>query len=316
MTDIHVRWDATRIGDQNNRHILITGGNSGIGLQAAEYLCRAGAHVTLACRNEEKARAACAQIRDTVQNAKISYRLLDLADLRSVRDFVERYRQEDLPLDVLIDNAGVMMTPKSQTADGFELQFGTNHLGHFVLTLGLLPLLSKAKDPRIVVVGSHMHVMGRMDFDNLNAEKRYNPVHAYAQSKLANLLFVLELQRRLREADSPIRVAAAHPGYCDTELQERARDRGAKIIGNAMVWSARLFAQSPQMGALPTVRAAVDPTLAGGEYVGPRSFGGTRGYPSITWRAPQARDEDAARQLWERSEALTQTYWDPALVAP
>jgi len=316
MTDIHVRWDAAQIGDQSGRNILITGGNSGIGLEAAKYLCAAGARVTIACRNQEKAQAACADIQQQIPHAHIDYQLLDLADLASVQQLVEHYQQHDLPLDVLIDNAGVMMTPKSRTADGFELQFGTNHLGHFALTLGLLPLLSKAKDPRIVVVSSHMHLMGRMDFDNLNAEKHYNPVQAYAQSKLANLLFVLELQRRLREADSPIRVAAAHPGYCNTELQERARDRGAKIIGNAMVLSARLFAQSPQMGALPTVRAAVDPSLAGGEYVGPRSFGGTRGYPSIVWRAPQARDEKAARELWDRSEELTQIYWDPARLTP
>lgn len=312
MTETHVRWDARSVGTHAGRRIVITGGNSGIGLEAAKVLCAAGAEVLLACRNADKARAACDAIREHTPQALVSYDVLDLADLSSVQDFVDRARASSEPIDVLINNAGVMMTPKTQTADGFELQFGTNHLGHFALTLGLLPVLSKSKDPRIVVVSSHMHAMGRMDFDNLNAEKYYNPVTAYAQSKLANLLFVLELQRRLRAVDSPIRVVSAHPGYCDTELQERARDRGAKIIGGAMVLSARLFAQSPQMGALPTVRAAVDPALVGAEYIGPRSFGGTRGYPSITWRAPQARDEQAARTLWQRSEELTNRTWDAA----
>lgn len=314
MTDTSVRWDTRNIGNLDDRRIVITGGNSGIGLEAATTLCDAGADVVLACRNLEKADAACQRIREEVPHARVEAQRLDLADLQSVRTFVDNYKSSGEPLDILIDNAGVMMTPKQQTADGFELQFGTNHLGHFVLTLGLLPVLAHSKDPRIVVVGSHMHAMGRINFENLNAEKSYNAASAYSQSKLANLLFVLELQRLLREVDSPIRVVAAHPGYCNTELQERTRDRGSKIIGNAMVLSARLLAQSPQMGALPTVRAAVDPSLVGGEYIGPRSLFGTRGYPTQTWRAPQAKDEAVARRLWERSEELTATRWEPSLV--
>lgn len=310
MTEAHVRWDAQAIGDQRGRHIVITGGNSGIGLQAAIYLCRAGADVTLACRNPVKAARAVEDIQEKIPHAKVDYALLDLADLSSVKAFVETYKASEKPLDVLINNAGVMMTPRHETADGFELQLGTNHLGHFALTLGLLPLLSASADPRVAVVSSHMHTIGRMNFEDLQATRRYHPVTAYAQSKLANLLFVLELQRRLRAVDSEVRVSAAHPGYCNTELQQRARDRGSKIIGNAMILSARVFAQSPQMGALPTVRAAVDTSLVGGEYVGPRALWGTRGFPCVTWRAPQARDEDAARRLWEISERLTGYTWD------
>lgn len=314
MSNRSTRWDIRHIGNLDDRRVVITGGNSGIGLETAIYLCEAGAEVVLACRNLEKADAACDKIRQHVPHARVESQLLDLADLRSVRDFVDDYTSSAQSLDILIDNAGVMMTPKQQTADGFELQFGTNHLGHFVLTLGLLPVLAQSKAPRIVVVSSHMHAMGRIDFDNLNAEKGYNPASAYSGSKLANLLFVLELHRLLGEVDSPIRVVAAHPGYCDTELQERARDRGSKIIGNAMILSARLLAQSPQMGALPTVRAAVDADLVGGEYIGPRSLFGTRGYPAPTWRAPQAKDHATARRLWKRSEELTGTRWEPSLV--
>lgn len=314
MTNTSTRWDTRKIGNLEGRRVVVTGGNSGIGLEAAIYLCDAGADVVLACRNLDKADAACQKIRADIPHARVEAQELDLASLRSVRAFVDNYTSSGTPLDILINNAGVMMTPNQQTADGFELQFGTNHLGHFVLTLGLLPVLAQSTAPRIVVVSSHMHAMGRIDFENLNAEKRYNPVSAYSQSKLANLLFVLELQRLVREAGSPIRVVAAHPGYCNTELQERTRDRGSKIMGNAMVLSARLLAQSPQMGALPTVRAAVDPDLVGGEYIGPRSMLGTRGYPTPTWRAPQAKDAAVARMLWERSEELTDTRWSPSLV--
>lgn len=314
MTNTSTRWDTRNIGNLEDKRIVITGGNSGIGLEAAIYLCDAGADVVLACRNLEKADAASQRIRAEVPHARVEAQALDLASLRSVRDFVDDYTTSGKSLDILINNAGVMMTPNQQTADGFELQFGTNHLGHFVLTLGLLPVLAQSNAPRIVVVSSHMHAIGRIDFDNLNAEQGYNPVSAYSQSKLANLLFVMELQRLLREAGASIRVVAAHPGYCNTELQERTRDRGSKIMGNAMVLSARLLAQSPQMGALPTVRAAVDPSLVGGEYIGPRSVLGTRGYPTPTWRAPQAKDEQVARELWERSEELTDTRWDPSLV--
>lgn len=315
MTETHLRWDAQKIGDQSGRHVVITGGNSGIGLQAARYLAQAGAHVVLACRNPTKAARAVETIRSHVPDAQVSYQLLDLADLGSVRAFVDAYVAQGAPLDVLINNAGVMMTPRQETADGHELQLGTNHLGHFALTLGLLPLLLASKDPRVVSVSSHMHTIGRIRFDDLQSTRRYHPVVAYAQSKLANLLFVLELQERLRAVDSPVRVTAAHPGYCNTELQQRARDRGSKIIGNAMILSARAFAQSPQMGALPTVRAAVDPTLAGGEYIGPRALWGTRGYPTVTWRAPQARDAKVAARLWDVSETMTGVAWDPSIFA-
>ncbi len=303
------RWTAKDIGDVSSKTIVITGGNSGIGYQSALYLAGAGAHVILACRNVQKGEAAQRAIVEKLPQARVDVRELDLASLASIGEFVEAYQSDKLPLDILINNAGVMMTPRQKTVDGFELQFGTNHLGHFALTLGLLPVLATSPAPRVVMVSSHMHVLGRIDLNNLQSEKWYDPTLAYGRSKLANLLFALELERRLREIDSPIQVISAHPGYCDTELQQRTRDRGNVIMGNAMVLSARLFAQNVEMGALPIVRAAVDPTLAGGEYIGPRSFAGSRGYPVLTWRSPAAKNEKVAKDLWDASEVLTQRYW-------
>lgn len=310
MFDALKRWDDRHIGDLNGLRIVITGGNSGVGLGAAKHLTRAGADVVIACRNPEKAAAALDEIRREVPGAIVQAQPLDLADLSSVQRFVESYLASGDPLDILVNNAGVMAPPLSYTKDGFEMQMGTNHLGHFALTLPLIPLLEKSAAPRIVVVGSHAHIFGRMNFENLNAERSYIPMREYSQSKLANLLFALELKKRLEASGSNIMVTAAHPGYSDTALQYKAQERGIPVIGGVMAWAAGVLGQPSEKGSLPTVRACVDPALQGGEYIGPRGLGGLHGYPVITWRVPWAKNEAVASRVWDVSETLTSVRWD------
>lgn len=312
MLESWKRWDEESIGDLDGRRVIITGGNSGIGLEAAKHLARAGADVVIACRNPVKAEEALAKIRAAVPGAIVRAETLDLANLESIQQFTERYLASGEPLDILINNAGVMFPPLERTVDGFELQMGTNHLGHFALTLPLLPLLEQSDAPRVVVVASHAHVPGRIDFQNLNAERSYVAPREYSQSKLANLLFAFELQARLSDAGSRIRVTSAHPGYCDTELQQRPKERNQGVIGPVMILAAKIFAQNASLGSLPTVRAAVDPSLQSGDYIGPHAFGGVRGYPVVTWRMPAARDPKVAKKLWAISEDLTGVRWsDP-----
>lgn len=304
------RWDESSVGDMSGVRVVITGGNSGIGLSAAKQLARAGADVIIACRNPLKAEGALEEIRRDVPGAIVEARILDLADLASVKAFVDAYRASGEPLDILINNAGVMAPPFSHTADGFEMQMGTNHLGHFALTLSLIPLLEASPVARIVVVASHAHIGGRINFENLNAERSYVAMREYGQSKLANLLFAEALRKRLAASGSKIRVTSAHPGYTDTALQYKAQERNQRIIGPVMAWASGVLAQSSDKGALPTVRAAVDDFLSAGDYIGPRGLGGLHGYPVVTWRMPWAKDAAVAERLWDVSEALTGVSWD------
>ena len=292
MTDS--RWTAADLPDLTGRSAVVTGANSGIGRVAAAELARAGAAVTLAVRDTGKGQAAAARM-----TGRVAVRALDLADLSSVRAFAEA---TEGPVDILVDNAGVMATPMRRTADGFEMQIGTNHLGHFALTNLLLPLVTD----RVVVVSSGLHRSGRIDLDDLNWEHRaYKPWQAYSQSKLANLLFVLELERRLIAAGSAIRAVAAHPGYAATNLQGRTGNPFSNVIGAI---GNRLIAQSDTMGALPTLYAATA-DVPGGTYIGPNGFQHMRGYPAIDVPAPQALDADVARRLWDLSEQLTGVTW-------
>ena len=269
---------------------MVTGANSGIGREAAAPLARAGAQVTLAVRDEAKGRAAAAAMSGTVD-----VRRLDLADLASVRAFADAWEGH---LDVLVDNAGVMATPERRTVDGFELQLGTNYLGHFALTNLLLPRITD----RVVVVSSSAHRMGHIDVDDLNWERRrYRPWPAYSQSKLANLLFVRGLQRRLDAAGSPLRAVAAHPGYAATDLQ---RKTGNRFAATGMVLLNRLVAQSAAAGALPTLYAAVE-DIPGGSYVGPDGWMEQRGRPKLVAPSAAAADDDTALRLWDLSERLT-----------
>lgn len=286
-------WSADHLPDLGGRTVVVTGANSGIGLTATDALARAGAHVVLAVRDPERGRAAAATVQGSTE-----VRRLDLADLSSVRAFADAWQK---PLHLLVNNAGVMMLPRQRTKDGFEMQFGTNHLGHFALTNLLLPHITD----RVVTVSSGAHRWGgaTIGFDDLDMAANYTPQRAYAQSKLANLLFTLELQRRLTESGSAVRALAAHPGYAATNLQSHAANpvvRAFMRLGN------RFFAQDDRAGALPTLYAATE-DLPGASYVGPDGLGEMRGAPALVGRSRAAGDPRAARRLWRVSEELTGT---------
>jgi NAD(P)-dependent dehydrogenase (short-subunit alcohol dehydrogenase family) len=273
---------------------IVTGASSGIGLETAKALTAHGARVVLAVRDEARGAAAAATLPGPGTH---EVRLLDLASLDSVRAFATDWAGQ--PVDLLINNAGVMIPPRSRTKDGFELQFGTNHLGHFALTNLLLPSVTG----RVVTVSSDAHKAGRMDFDDLNWErKKYRAWRAYGQSKLANLLFTAELQRRLTDAGSKVLSMAAHPGYAATNLQSHS---GSKLMGFAMgTLGNRLLAQGAAGGALPTLYTAVA-DLPGNTFAGPSGFRGLRGAPAVCARSREASDDAAARRLWQVSEELT-----------
>ncbi|GGN52952.1 putative short-chain dehydrogenase/reductase [Streptomyces albiflavescens] len=288
------KWNVSDIPDLTGRTAVVTGANSGLGIATVDALARAGAHVVLAVRDPKRGEAAAA----TVQGrGSVEVRRLDLADLASVREFAAGWQGD---LDLLINNAGVMNIPEASTKDGFEMQFGTNHLGHFALTNLLLPHVTD----RVVTVSSGAHKMPGspyIHFDNLNLTGEYAPMTAYSQSKLANLLFTLELQRRLAEAGSPVRALAAHPGWAATNLQSHdgsALRRVFMRVGN------RVFAQDNKAGALPTLYAAVQ-DLPGASYLGPDGFGEMRGGPTLVGRSAAAGDPASARRLWTASEELT-----------
>jgi NAD(P)-dependent dehydrogenase (short-subunit alcohol dehydrogenase family) len=296
------RWTAADMPDQTGRTAIVTGANSGLGLAAAEALAAAGANVTLACRNLEKGEEALASIRAAVAGAAVDLEELDLSSLASVRAFAARFAGERDGLDLLINNAGVMAPPRRRTADGFELQFGTNHLSHFALTGLLLGEMRGREDARVVTVSSTAHKFGRIAFDNLGGEHRYFRWRAYGQSKLANLLFARELEKRLRAAGSAIKSLAAHPGYASTNLQTAAPpllDRTVMKVTNLLV------GQSPEMGALPELYAATRPNLEGGLFIGPDGFEQQRGHPKVVGSTAAGRDEAVAARLWAVSEELT-----------
>ncbi len=299
MTD---KWTADQIPDQRGRVAVVTGANSGIGLVTARELARAGARVVLACRNAEKGAAAAREIAAAAPASEVEVAPLDLASLASVRLFADWFPAEREGLDLLVNNAGVMAPPRRLTADGFELQFGTNHLGHFALTGLLLDRMHGHDGARVVTVSSGAHRMGRIAFDDLQGERRYARWRAYGQSKLANLLFAFELDRRLRAAGSAIRSVAAHPGYAATNLQFAGPPKLDRMF---MTVTNRLLAQSAEMGALPILYAATYPGLNGGMYIGPGGFFEQRGHPKPVGTSPAARDEQAAGKLWAVSEELT-----------
>jgi NAD(P)-dependent dehydrogenase (short-subunit alcohol dehydrogenase family) len=301
------KWKADQIPDQTGRVAIVTGANSGIGLVAARELARKGAKVTIASRNTEKGAEAAAAIEKEVPGADVQVEALDLASLDSVRAFAERFTGAHEGLDLLINNAGVMAPPRRETADGFELQIGTNHLGHFALTGLLIGGMEGREDARVVTVSSGAHRMGKISFDDLQGERSYNRWRAYGQSKLANLLFAFELDRRLRAAGSTIRSMAAHPGYSATNLQSAAAPLVDRLV---MKVSNLVIAQSAEMGGLPTLYAATYPGLDGGTYVGPDGIGEQRGHPKPVGSSGAARDDETARELWDLSEKLTGVHFE------
>ena len=299
-------WTVERIPDLSGKTILVTGGNSGIGYEAARQFARKGAHVVLACRDGQKGHAARDAITSEYPQSSVEAMKLDLASLASVRAFAKAYRTRHQTLDVLCNNAGVMALPYRQTADGFEMQFGTNHLGHFALTGLLLDLVLGTPGARVVTVSSGAHRMGRIRFEDLQWERGYWKWGAYSQSKLANLLFAYELQRRLKRAKAAVISVACHPGYAATNLQFA----GPRMTGSSLMeWLFQFFnqlaAQNAEMGALPTLYAATAPGVRGGDYFGPDGFGELRGYPTKVQSSAGSHDRKVAEQLWQISEKLT-----------
>jgi len=294
-------WTAQDIPDQTGTTFVVTGANSGIGLAAARELARTGGRVILAVRNTAKGEEAAREI-----GGDTEVRALDLADLASVRAFADGL---DEAVDILINNAGVMNVPHARTKDGFEMQFGTNHLGHFALTNLLLPRITD----RVVALASGAHRMGRIRLDDLNWERGYHRHRAYGQAKLANLLFTLELQRRLAAVGSPVRAVAAHPGWAATNLQSRS---GNRVENALLAVGNRVLAQSGDMGALPTLFAATQ-DIPGNTYIGPDGRGELRGHPTVVGRSQYAEDADVAGKLWTASERLTDTHFplDRSVVA-
>jgi NAD(P)-dependent dehydrogenase (short-subunit alcohol dehydrogenase family) len=306
------RWTTEDIPDLTGRTALVTGGNSGIGKQAALALAGAGATVLLGCRDPKKAAVAMSDILDEHPDAEVEPLPVDLADLDVVAEAADHVLGRLRPLDLLINNAGVMAPPRMETEQGFELQFGTNHLGHFALTGRLLPKLLEADAPRVVTVSSMAHRQGSMDFDDLNWEQGYSRWPAYGRSKLENLLFTFELDRRFRAAGTSAIAAACHPGYAATNLQTSGPGEGIfGIVLKPIGWIGNLFlAQSDAMGALPTLYAATSDAVEGGDFIGPDGIGGARGHPRKVGCSDAARDSDDAGRLWTVSEELTGVVYD------
>ena len=313
-------WDESDVPDQTGKLAIVTGANSGIGFETTRVLADRGATVVMACRNLERGAGAAERIRRTDPAGSVAVEALDLANLESVRDFADRFDTHGTDdsqsgdadgntpitedIDVLVNNAGVMAIPRRETDDGFEVQLGVNHLGHFALTGLLVDRL--ADDARVVSVSSAVHQRGEIDFDDLQSTESYNRWDAYAQSKLANLLFAYELDRRLEEAALDATSVGVHPGYASTNLQlEGPKMDGSRVRLTMMRLANAVFGQSARKGALPTLYAATTPDIDGGAYVGPDGLLTMRGHPSIQQSSEKSYDRDLARRLWDRSESLT-----------
>ena len=290
------KWTPDNIPDQTGRVVIITGANSGIGFEAAKVLAAKGADVVLAVRNQEKGNQAKAEILKENAQARVTVSLLDLSSLKSVKLFSDTFLKSQTRLDILINNAGIMIPPYGKTEDGFESQMGTNHLGHFALTAQLFPLLKSTGGSRIVNVSSTAHNMGNISFDDIHWESRkYFSWKAYGDSKIANLYFTNELGRRMQAAGLDFITTAAHPGYAATGLQK----------GFFMKFLNVVIAQSGFMGAMPTLMAATDSVASSGNFYGPSGFAQQRGWPKLVTPNKLSQDEDIAEKLWTTSEKLT-----------
>ena len=289
-------WTESDIPDQTGRVAIVTGANSGIGFETARALARRGARVIIGCRNPAKGQEAESRLRELAPQGEVHFEPLDLGSLKSVEAFAKTLSERETRLDVLCNNAGVMMPPYGETDDGFETQIGTNHLGHFALTGGVFDLLKASAAPRVVSVSSLAHFWGRIDFEDLQSRKRYNATLGYGQSKLANLLFVRELQQRLEVAGIPGLAAAAHPGSTNTELQRHSRLMHSIVAA---------YSQESSEGALPTLFAATAPTVRGGDYFGPSGAFGMTGPPGKARSSAASKDMAVAAHLWTLSEELT-----------
>ena len=300
------RWTSQRIADQTGRTFIVTGANSGLGFDTARQLAAHGGREVLTARTDAKGADAVTRIKTAQPGANVEYRLLDLAEVDSVRAFAQGMADDGIAVDVLVNNAGVMMPPRRLNAAGVESQFATNHLGHFALSGLLIDTIARGRDPRVVTVSSTMHKRGEIHFDDLTGERSYSPAGYYSQSKFANVLFGLELDRRLRAVGSPVRSVLAHPGYSDTNLQSSGPTGLSKQmmrVGN------KLIAQPVEMGALNQLYAATDPEAQSGKFYGPNGFGENRGYPTEVQPVEAAKSAETARRLWTLSEELTGVTW-------
>ncbi|WP_158887858.1 oxidoreductase [Amycolatopsis anabasis] len=313
------KWTEDDIGDQTGRTVLITGANSGLGLRTAQVLASKGAKILLGCRSAERGEQALRSVAAVAKDHQPELVRLDLADLESVRQAAGSVRElTGNALDVLVNNAGLMASPRGVTKDGFELQFGTNHLGHAALTWLLMPALRGGADARVVTVSSVAASGAQLDLADPNFERRrYNPAAAYGQSKLANQVFALELDRRLRAANVPVRSVAAHPGYTATGLgSAMARSYSNPVLSKVIALGNRagevLLAQNVRMGALPQLYAATSPRANGGDYIGPGGVGGLRGHPAVVRPLGRALDHETGSGLWELTAKLTGVTPDPA----
>ncbi len=303
-------WTADEMPDLSGKTVIVTGGNSGIGYEAALQFARKKAHTILACRSLDKANAAAAQIVASNPDAPVEVMELDLSSLASIRSFAEAFHKSHRRLDALVNNAGVMALPYRKTVDGFEMQFGTNHLGHFALTGWLLEVLLAADGARVVNVSSGAHRMGRIRFDDLQWERGYYKWFAYGQSKLANLLFTFELQRRADAAGAKLLAFGCHPGYAATNLQSAGpRMQGSSAMESLWGTMNGMFAQSAAMGALPTLYAATSTEVRGGDYIGPDGIAEMWGHPTKVKTSAGARDPAIASKLWDVSEQLTKVHY-------
>ena len=300
-----MKWTANDIPDLTGKTAIVTGANSGLGFETTKALAAKGAKVIMACRNQKKAEDAALTIREEVPNAQVQVHYLDLSNLDTVQDFAAKILPAHHHIDILINNAGLVAIPYCKTAQGFEMQFGTNHLGHFALTASLATALLAAPAARIVNVSSLTYSMARLNFQNLNGEQSYARWKNYGASKLCNLLFAQELDRRLRAKGHPARAMIAHPGYAATAMKSGDKPNGKAWETSLFVWTDRIFAQSQLMGALPQLFAATAPQAQGGTFYGPNGWMNLRGYPApFKFKTKVCPPEDAA-QLWTLSEQLS-----------
>lgn len=306
------RWTAGLISSQTGRTFIVTGANSGLGYVTTRELARHGAHVIMAVRNATKGEEALQKLRAGQPDASLELRLLDLSDLDSIHAFATGIIANHVPVDVLINNAGIMMPPRSLTRQGFESQFGANHLGHFALTGLLLDTLKAGRDARVVTVSSTLHKRGFIHFDDLNGERKYSPMAFYAQSKFANVVFGLELDRRLRAGKVPVKSILAHPGYSATNLQSAGPTGLLKLV---LKFTNRVIAQDVEIGALDQVYAATDPNAESGQFIGPDGLGESKGYPTIVQPIESAKDPNIGKRLWRMSEELTGVHFDVSMAA-
>ena len=303
------RWTSKDIPDLDGKKVIVTGANSGLGFEASKMFAEKNAHVVMACRSLEKGKKARKKIERKVGEVSLEVRKIDLASLESIKDFAQEYKANNDSLDVLCNNAGVMAIPRSETKDGFEKQFGINHLGHFALTGHLIDLLLDTEGSSVVTQSSGLHENGDIDFDDLMMEENYDKWDAYAQSKLANVLFGYELDRKLENKE--VKSVVCHPGYASTDLQYKGpREEGSKIRLGLMKLANTFVAQSARKGALSMMYASTSNDIEGGEYVGPTGLANMRGYPGVQESSDISYDRDVAKALWTRSEDMTGLRFD------